>query len=55
MVRLSKQTRRRQKSHKSPKAPAAKTGPLKEAVPFKQHQNALTGDLASKAFIPRIK
>lgn len=57
MVRLSKQTRRRQKSHKRPKAPAVKTGPLKETLEngYKEHVNALTGDLSKKAYIPRIK
>ena len=57
MVRLSKQTRRRQRSHKRPKAPVSKTGPLPEkfAEGFKPHANAVSGDLAQSVFIPKIK
>ena len=57
MVRLSKVTRMRSVSKKRPSKPSVKTGPLKETLAngFKEHQNALTGDLASRAFISRIK
>jgi hypothetical protein len=57
MVRLSKQTRRRQVSHKRPKAPVKKTGPLKDALPagYKPHTNAVEGELAKTVFIPKIK
>ena len=57
MVRLSKQTRRRQRSHKRPKAPAQKTGPLKETLAggFKLHENAIQGELARAIFVPKIK
>jgi hypothetical protein len=57
MVRLSKQERRRQVSFKRPTSPAVKTGPQKETLPggFKSHANALEGDMAKTAFIPKIK
>jgi len=57
MVRLSKQERRRQVSHKRPKAPAQKTGPLKDTLPagYKPHVNAVEGELAKSVFIPKIK
>lgn len=57
MVRLSKQTRDRQRSNKRPRLPGVKTGPLAETNPkgFKEHTNALQGDLAARAFIPKIK
>ena len=57
MVRLSKVTRIRQKSHKRPKIGGPKTGPLKQNLPrgFKEHTNALQGDMAKAAFIPKIQ
>lgn len=39
------------------RAPSAKTGPKKDNLHkgFKEHQNAIAGELAGKAFIPKIK
>ena len=57
MVRLSKVTRIRSVSKKRPSQPAQKTGALKETLPngFKEHKNALTGDVATRAFIAKIR
>jgi hypothetical protein len=57
MVRLSKVTRIRSVSKKRPSAPAVKTGALKETLPngFKEHKNALTGEVAAKAFIAKVR
>lgn len=57
MVRISKQSERRSKSPHKPRAPAIKTGPRKEMLKggFKSHMNALEGEAAAKAFIPKIK
>lgn len=57
MVRISKQNERRNRSPRKAKNPSVKTGPLKDNLPsgFKMHENALTGEDASLAFIPKIK
>ncbi|MBN9378114.1 MAG: hypothetical protein J0H93_07030 [Chlamydiales bacterium] len=57
MVRISKQAERRSKSHHRPRSPAEKTGARKENLKegFKAHSNALEGDIAAQAFIPKIK
>jgi hypothetical protein len=57
MVRISKQSEKRSVSRRRPKAPAQKTGSRKDHLPsgFKTHQNALEGDSAATAFIPKIK
>lgn len=57
MVRISKQGERRSKSHHRPRPPAQKTGPTKENLKegYKPHANALEGEIAAKAFIPKIK
>lgn len=57
MVRISKQSERRQRSPRKHKAPAVKTGPLKDNLPlgYKEHANALDGTLAATAFIPNIR
>lgn len=57
MVRISKQSERRQQSRRKTKAPAAKTGPQKDNLPngFKAHPNALTEEVGAMAFIPKIK
>lgn len=56
MVRLSKQTRDRSVSHKRPKRPGVKTGPLTQTLAkgFKEHANALEGSAAQGAFIPKL-
>lgn len=56
MVRLSKQTRKRaQRPHKR-RAPSPKTGPLKDQLPkgFKEHFNAIPGELATQLYFPKI-
>lgn len=57
MVRISKQSERRSQSPRKNRKPSAKTGPLKDQLKegFKPHENAITGDAAALAFIPKIK
>lgn len=57
MVRISKQSERRSRSPHKPRAPSQKTGPSKENLKkgYKPHANALEGEIAAKAFIPKIK
>jgi hypothetical protein len=57
MVRISKQAEKRSRSPRRCRAPAVKTGPLKDNLPkgYKEHSNALEGDVAATAFIPKIK
>lgn len=57
MVRISKQNERRSVSPRKHKNPSKKTGPKKDNLPngFKQHANALEGELSSQFFIPKIK
>jgi hypothetical protein len=55
MVRLSRNTKIRAKSPKRRRAPAVKTGPLKDNLPegFKLHANALADQQTT--FISKIK
>lgn len=55
MVRISKQSERRQRFPRKHRKPSKKTGPLKEAKAFNPHENALEGELATLAFIPKTK
>lgn len=57
MVRISKQSERRSQSRRRCKAPAKKTGPLKDNLPlgFKGHTNSLEGSVLVNAFIPKIR
>ncbi len=57
MVRISKQQERRARSPRKHRAPSPKTGALKDKLPlgFKEHPNALQGDAAALAYIPKIK
>lgn len=57
MVRISKQSERRSRSPRKTKGPAVKTGPLKDNLPsgFKEHPNAIDGEMGKQAFIPKIK
>lgn len=57
MVRISKQSERRQKSPRRRQAPSAKTGPRQDNLPqgFKAHANAIEGEIALRSFIPKIK
>jgi hypothetical protein len=54
MVRISKQSERRQRAPRKLRPSfAKKTGPKNS--PFKEHPNAIEGDVAKMAFIPKIK
>lgn len=57
MVRISKQAEKRNRFPRKHRAPSAKTGPLQDNLSkgFKEHSNALEGDLAKMVFIPKIK
>ena len=57
MVRISKQGKIRSVSRRRPKPPAKKTGPKKDklAAGFREHPNAVVGNLAQNLFIPKIK
>jgi len=57
MVRISKQAERRSASPRKCRAPSPKTGSKKDALTlgFKEHANALTGDIAQQAYIPKIR
>lgn len=57
MVRISKQSERRNRSPRKHRPPSVKTGPREDKLPggFKEHSNALEGDIAATAFIPKIR
>lgn len=57
MVRIAKQAERRNRSPRKNRAPSAKTGSMQDNLPkgFKEHGNALSGDVAATAYIPKIK
>ncbi len=57
MVRISKQSERRARSPRRPRAPAQKTGPKPMNLPkgYNLHANAIEGDQAHLAFIPKIR
>jgi hypothetical protein len=57
MVRISKQAERRSRFPRKHRAPSAKTGALTDnlAKGYKEHTNALEGDVAKMVFIPKIK
>jgi hypothetical protein len=57
MVRISKQAERRSRNPKRCRAPAEKTGSLKDNLSegYKPHANAIEGNLAQVSFIPKIK
>lgn len=57
MTRISKQQERRNQSPHKHRAPSPKTGPLTDNLPkgFKEHANAIAGDVGATAFIPKIK
>jgi hypothetical protein len=57
MVRISKQSERRSRSPRRTKSPAVKTGSLKDDLPlgYKEHPNAIDGEMGKFAFIPKIK
>ena len=57
MVRISKQQERRNRYPRKNRRHSEKTGSLKDNLPkgFKEHANAVQGDIAAMAFIPKIK
>lgn len=57
MVRISKQSERRSRSPRKHQGPSTKTGTLKDNLSkgFKEHSNALEGEVANKAYIPKIR
>ncbi|NGX26117.1 MAG: hypothetical protein K940chlam6_00028 [Chlamydiae bacterium] len=57
MTRISKKAERQAQCPRKCKPPQPKTGPKKDNLPqgFKEHANALEGDLAKAVFIPKIK
>lgn len=57
MVRISKQEERRHRCPHRTRAPSPKTGPLKDNLPmgFKEHTNAVEGEISQSTFIPKIK
>lgn len=57
MTRISKQAERRNRSPRKNRSPSEKTGPLSDKLPkgFKEHANALEGNVAAIAFIPKIR
>jgi len=57
MVRISKQSERRSRSPRKNKNPSEKTGAIQDNLKkgFKEHENALNGNNAVQAFIPKIK
>lgn len=54
MVRIAKQAEKRARFPRKNKAPSAKTGPRPQKA-VNTHANALQGELAKSAFIPKIK
>lgn len=57
MVRISKQSERRNRSPRRTRSPSEKTGPRPANLPlgFKEHPNAIEGEMAKMAFIPKIR
>lgn len=57
MVRIAKQAERRARSPRKNRAPSPKTGSLRDKLPkgYREHGNAVEGELAAQAFIPKVK
>jgi len=57
MVRISKKSERRAQFPRKRQAPSPKTGPKKDALEkgYKVHVNALEGELAHNAYIPKVR
>ena len=57
MVRISKQSEKRNRSPRKKQPPSVKTGAKRDHLSkgFKEHPNALEGDLSGYAYIPKIK
>lgn len=56
MTRISKQAERRARSPRKHRGPSVTTGPKTDNLTkgFKEHPNAVTGDLSAIMFIPKI-
>lgn len=56
MTRMSKQGKRRNQSPRKRHFDRNPTGPKKDNLPlgFKEHVNAVEGELAAKCYIPKI-
>ena len=57
MVRMSKQGERRAQFPRKTRAPSVKTGTKQDVLAngYKSHENAVSGEMAGLAFIPKIK
>lgn len=57
MVRISKQGEKRARFPRRTRNPVKKTGPVQDNLPkgYKPHANAVEGDHAATAYIPKIK
>ena len=57
MVRVPKKLREQGKSFRKHRLPSSKTGSKQDQLPlgYKSHENAISGDVAAQAFIPKIK
>lgn len=57
MVRISKQSEKRQRSPRRNRPPSVKTGAYRDnlARGYKEHANALGEETAKMAFIPKIR
>lgn len=57
MVRIPKKLREQGKSFRKHRPPSPKTGPKQDQLPlgYKSHENAIDGEIAAHAFIPKIK
>ena len=57
MVRISKQSEKRARFPRKSRKPMPKTGARKDnlAKGYKEHPNAIGGERASSAYIPKIK
>jgi len=56
MTRMSKPAKRRAVSPRKRRHAGPKTGPKTDNLPkgFREHANAISGDLANQVFIPKI-
>ena len=57
MTRMSKQNERRAVSRRKHRAPSPKSGTKKDNLPkgFREHPNAVDGDLASSVFVGKVR
>jgi len=57
MTRQSKQGERRAISPRRPRPPSPKTGSKKDSLPlgFKEHENAMSGEMSTGRFFPKVK